>query len=187
MTSARPFFLPALGVVLVFAVLGPAIGGAVFIPLAMLLEAETQAALHIGWIAGLISHALALIPAYVLGLLPAAFTGLAYALYDAWAPPAAPRALGAALIGGLFAQGLYLWLMWAGAAVGAWISLDFGDAASDMVYDWTTGEFDASLHHALIASGAVSGFACAAVAQLIGLTLRGSALGEFERRDAGQN
>ena len=42
--------------------------------------------MHIGWIAGLIGHAFALIPAYVLGLLPAAFTGLAYALYDAWAP-----------------------------------------------------------------------------------------------------
>jgi hypothetical protein len=169
--ARRAFFLPALGVVVLFALLGPAVGGAVFIPLAMLLEAQTQAAVHIGWIAGLIGHAFALIPAYVLGFLPAAFTGLAYALYDAWAPPAAPRALGAALIGGVFAHGLYIWLMQAGAALGAWISLDLG--AGDVVYDWTAGEFDVSLYHALIASGAIAGFACAAAAKLLGLSLRG--------------
>ncbi len=166
----RRFFLPALGIVVLFAALGPAVGGAVFIPLAMLLEAQTQAAVHIGWIAGLVGHAFALIPAYALGLLPAAFTGLAYALYDAWAPAAAPRALGAALIGGLFAHGLYIGLIQAGAAVAAWVSVDLG--AGDVVYDWTAGEFDASLYHALIASGAVSGFACAAAAGLLGLTLR---------------
>jgi hypothetical protein len=169
----RPFFLPAIGLTFLFALLGPAIGGAVFIPLAMLSQAETQAALHIGWIAGLIGHAFALIPAYVLGLLPAAFTGVAYALYDAWAPASYPRALGAALIGALFAQALYLWLMWAGAALGGWISVDLGASAADVVYDWTAGEFDAALHHALLASGAASGFACAACAGLLGLTTRG--------------
>ena len=88
-----------------------------FIPLAMLLEAQTQAAAHIGWIAGLIGHAVALVPAYILGFLPAALAGLGYALYDAWAPAGAPRALGAALIGAVLAHGLYLWLMWAGAAL----------------------------------------------------------------------
>lgn len=169
----RGFFLPALGLVVLFAALGPAVGGAVFIPLAMFAEAQSEAAAHIGWIAGLIGHAFALIPAYVLGFLPAAFTGLAYALYDAWAPPAAPRALGAALIGALFAHGLYLWLMRAGAEVGAWIRFDLGDAAGDVVYDWTAGEFDASLYHALIASGAIAAFACAATAGLLGLTTRG--------------
>ena len=168
----RGFFLPALGLVALFSALGPAIGGAVFIPLAMLAEAETQAAAHIGWIAGLIGHAVALIPAYVLGLPPAALTGLAYALYDAWAPRAAPRALGAALIGAVFAHGLYLWLMWAGAAIGGWIDADFGGAASGVVADWSAGEFDASLYQALIASGAISAFACAAAAGLLGLTTR---------------
>jgi hypothetical protein len=159
-----------MGIVALFVVMGPAIGGAVFIPLAMLAEAETQAAAHIGWIAGLIGHAFALIPAYVLGFAPAAFAGFAYALYDAWAPPSFPRALGAALIGAAFAHGLYLWLMWAGAQIGAWISLDISSAAGDVAYDWAAGEFDASLYHALIASGAISAFACAAAAGLLGLT-----------------
>jgi len=168
----RPFFLPATGLILLFAALGPAVGGAVFIPLALFAEAETQAAAHIGWIAGLIGHAFALVPAYILGLAPAAFTGFAYALYDAWAPAAAPRALGAGLIGALFAHGLYLWLVWAGAAIVAWISLDVSETAGDGVYDWTAGEFDVSLYHALIASGAIAGLACAAVAGLVGLTTR---------------
>ncbi len=162
----RGFFLPMLGLVALFAALGPAVGGAVFIPLAMLAEAETQTAMHIGWIAGLIGHAFALIPAYVLGVLPAAFTGFVYALYDAWAPRAAPRALGAALIGAVFAHGLYLALLSAGAAFGGWIETDFG---GDMVSDWASGEFDASLYHALLASGAISAFACAAAARLLGL------------------
>ena len=126
------FFLPTLGIILLFAFIGPAVGGAVFIPLAMLAEAESQAALHIGWIAGLIGHAFALIPAYVLGLAPAAFTGFAFALYDAWAPRRAPRALGAGLIGAIFAHGLYLWLVWAGAALGGWIAADFGDSVGDV-------------------------------------------------------
>jgi hypothetical protein len=166
--APRPLFWPATGLTLLFAALGPAIGGAVFIPLAMLAEAESQAAMHIGWIAGLIGHAFALIPAYVLGLLPAALTGLAYALYDAWAPRRWPRALAAALIGAVFAQGLYLWLLWAGAMVSAWAAADLGD----VVYDWTAGEFDASLHQALIVSAAASGFACAVCAGLFGITTR---------------
>ena len=170
--SRRGFFRPALGIVVLFAALGPAVGGAAFIPLAMFAETETEAAAHLGWIAGLVGHAYALIPAYIVGILPAGFTGLAYALYDAWAPIAAPRALGAALIGALFAHGLYLWLVRAGAMMAAWIRFDLGDAAGDVVYDWTAGELDASLYHALIASGAIAAFACAAAAGLLGLTTR---------------
>ncbi len=173
MTPApRGVFWPAVGIVLLFAVAGPAIGGAVFIPLAMLAEAESQAVLHIGWIAGLIGHAFALIPAYVLGLTPALLTGLAYAIYDAYALSRWPRALAAALIGALGAHLLYLWLVWASAAVGGWIAADFGDDVGDVAFDWTSGEFDASLYHALLASGAISAFACAAAAGLLGLSLR---------------
>ena len=168
----RGFFLPMLGLVVLFATLGPAAGGALFIPLAMLAEAQTQTAMHIGWIAGLIGHAFALIPAYILGLAPAAFTGFAYALYDAWAPPAAPRALGAALIGAAFTHGLYLVLRSTGAAIAAWISLDLEDVGGEVVSDWTSGEFDASLYYALLASGAISAFACAAAAGLLGLRTR---------------
>lgn len=167
----RGFFLPMLGLVLLFAALGPAVGGAVFVPLAMLAEAETQAAAHIGWIAGLIGHAVVLIPAYTLGLLPAAGAGLGYALYDAWAPRAAPRALGAALIGAVFAHLLYLLLLSTGAAMGGWIEAEFS-GAGELVTEWTAGEFDVSLYHALIASGAIAAFACAAAAGLLGLTTR---------------
>jgi hypothetical protein len=164
---------PLFGLTLLFAALGPAIGGAVFIPLAMLAEAQTQSAAHIGWIAGLIGHAYALIPAYILGLIPAALTGLTYALYDRFAPPEYPRALFAAVAGGLFAHGLYLWLMWAGATLGVWISADFGDEAASLIYDWSEGEFDVSLYRALIASGAIAGGACAATAGLLGLASLG--------------
>ena len=168
----RRFFLPLFGLVLLFAALGPAVGGAVFIPLAMLVEAGTQAAVHIGGIAALIGHAFALIPAYILGILPAALTGLAYALYDAWAPPVWPRALGAALIGALGAHLISLGLTWAGAEIGAFVVAGFGSDAGDFVQDWTAGEFDAALYHALIASGAIAAFACAATAGLLGLTTR---------------
>lgn len=180
----RPFFLPALGIVVVFAALGPAVGGAVFIPVAMALEAGTDAAPHLGWIAGLIGHAFALVPAYLLGFVPAVLTGLAYALYDAWAPAWAPRALGAALIGALFAHALYLGLMGAGATALIWIGGDFGDSVSDVAADWTAGEFDAGLYRALLLAGAASGLVCAMVAQLVGLRIRS---GELDRRNARQN
>jgi len=170
---AAPFFLPALGLVLLFAALGPAVGGAVFLPLALYAEAQAQAIAHIGWIATLVGHAFALIPAYVLGLVPAAFTGLAYALYDAWAPRAFPRVLGAAALGAVFAHALYLWLMWAGAAIEDWISVDFGSSAGGFIEDWAAGEFDVGLYRALLFSGAAAGLACAAAAGLIGLKARG--------------
>jgi hypothetical protein len=180
---SAPFFLPALGLVLLFAALGPAVGGAVFLPLALLAEAQEQAALHIGFVATLIGHAIVLIPAYVLGLFPAALTGLGYALYDAWAPAAWPRALGAAAIGALVAHGLYLWLLWAGAALQAWISFDVGSAAGDFVQEWASGEFDAALYRALIASGAAAGLVCALVAGLLGLTTRGRVPGTGSARE----
>jgi len=168
----RPFFLPAFGIVVLFALLGPAVGGAVFIPVAMALEAGADAAPHIGWIAGLIGHAFALIPAYVLGFVPALLTGLCYALYDAWAPSWAPRALGAALIGAVFAHALSLALMQAGAGISVWIESDFGDGVSDMVNDWSAGEFDDGLYRALLLAGAASGLVCAMAADLLGLRLR---------------
>ena len=180
---SRPFFLPALGILVLFALLGPAVGGAVFIPVAMTLEAGADAAPHIGWIAGLIGHAFALIPAYVVGFVPAVLTGLCYVLYDAWAPGWAPRALGAALIGALFAHGLYLSLLSAGATLNVWIEADFGSGVGDMVSDWSAGEFDVGLYRALLAAGAASGLVCAMAAQLIGLRLSG----ELDRRDPRQN
>ena len=170
--SSRSFFLPAVGTILIFAALGPAIGGAVFVPLAMLAEAQGPAVAHLVWIAGLIGHAFALIPAYVLGLFPAALAGLVYALYDAWAPPRFPRALVAALIGALFAHMLSLWIASAGEFVVGWVGDSFGGETGDTVSEWTNGEFDLSLYRALLASGAAAAFFCALIAQLLGLRTR---------------
>ena len=60
-------------------------------------------------------HAIGLIAAYIVGVGPAAATGFLYALWDAVAPERAPRALVAALIGGLIVYGLLLRLnpVWA--------------------------------------------------------------------------
>lgn len=168
----RGLFLPALGIVALFAALGPAVGGAVFIPVALMLEAGAEAAPHIGWMAGLIGHAFALVPAYLVGFWPAAFAGLVYALYDAWAPAFAPRALGAALIGALVAHGLYLALLSLGGTMQVWIESDFGSGIGDFVQDWTAGEFDAGLYRALVVSGAAAGLVCAFAAGLLGLTVK---------------
>ena len=168
----RGFFLPALGLIALFAIAGPAVGGAVFIPVALTLEAGSDAAPQIGWIAGLIGHAFALIPAYLIGVWPAAFTGLVYALYDAWAPGWAPRALGAALIGALTAHGLYLGLLSVGGTMQVWVESDFGTGIGDMVQDWTAGEFDVGLYRALVLSGAAAGFVCAMAGRLLGLSVR---------------
>ena len=173
--SSRPFFFPMLGLIALFAAFGPAIGGAVFIPLAFLLEPPLAAgaAAHIGWVATLIGHALALIPAYIVGIGPAAATGLVYALWDAAAPERAPRALAAAVIGGAFAYGLYSWLAALGASFEENFGVEVSATAGEWIYRGFSGEFNATLRNALVASGAVAGLVCAMSASLIGLTTRG--------------
>ena len=106
--SGRPFFIPMIGLVLLFAALGPAIGGALFIPLSIAFKAPTDLEtiglmVLVGTVFG---HAFGLIAAYIVGVAPAAATGFLYALWDAAAPERAPRALVAALIGGLIVYGL---------------------------------------------------------------------------------
>ena len=108
--------MSALGLILLFAAFGPAVGGVVFLPLAIMLEAPLTI-LHLGWIAGLLGHALALIPAYIVGLGPAAATGLLYALWDAFAPTSWPRALTAAAIGAAMTHAVIVWLASLGGAV----------------------------------------------------------------------
>ncbi len=113
----RPFFVPMIGLVLMFAALGPAVGGALFIPLAVVFKTpiDPEAIGLMVLFTALFGHALGLIAAYVVGVAPAAATGFLYALWDAAAPERAPRALVAALIGGLIAYGLLLRLnpVWA--------------------------------------------------------------------------
>ncbi len=171
MNPRVPFFLPALGLIILFGALGPAIGGALFIPLSAYIEApaETSSIENFGWIAGLIGHATALIPAYIVGIFPAALTGFAYALYDAWASRGAPRALGAAVIGAVISWLLWLWLAQVGAWMESWISLDVSGEAGAYIDEVFSGEFNQSLKEALIASGAIAALVCAFVASLIGL------------------
>ena len=101
--SGRPFFVPMIGIVLLFAALGPAVGGALFIPLSIVFKTPTdlEAIGLMVLISTFFGHALGLIAAYIVGVGPAAATGFLYALWDAVAPARAPRALVAALIGGL--------------------------------------------------------------------------------------
>ncbi len=89
----RRFVGPFIGIALVFAALGPPIGGATFVPLALLLKAPAAAGAFAfsAVIASLFGHWILLIAAYAVGLGPAVATGVLYALWDA----AAPRALAA--------------------------------------------------------------------------------------------
>ena len=99
-----------IGIVALFAALGPAVGGALFIPLSVVFKptiAPDAIALLV-LIAALFGHAVGLFAAYVVGVGPAAATGFLYALWDAAAPARWPRALVAAVIGGLIAYGLAL-------------------------------------------------------------------------------
>ena len=77
-----------IGIVALFAALGPAVGGAMFIPLSVILKptitADTIALLVL--IAALFGHAIGLVAAYVVGIGPAAATGFLYALWDAAVP-----------------------------------------------------------------------------------------------------
>lgn len=168
--SGRPFFVPMIGLVLLFAALGPAIGGALFIPLSIAFKAPTDLEtiglmVLVGTVFG---HAFGLIAAYIVGVAPAAATGFLYALWDAAAPERAPRALVAALIGGLIVYGLLSRLNPVAASFEMTIRTNLGPPA-----DWgAPGRIGLTLGHALIACGAIAGLVSAFVANLIGLTMR---------------
>jgi len=172
----RRFFLPMIGLALLFAALGPAIGAALFVAIALALEtpAAAQAVGHFGSVAPPLARAIALVVAYVLGAGPAAATGFLYALWDAAAPAGAPRSLAAALIGGAMTYCLFLWLASLGASLEATIWTDASPAAGRWAKAAFSGELGATLRHALIACGAVAGLVCAMAASLIGLTTRGA-------------
>src|SRR6202142_3955544 len=106
--SGCPLFVPMIGIVLLFAAVGPAVGGALFIPLSIVFKTPTdlEAIGLMVLISTFFGHAIGLIAAYIVGVGPAAATGFLYALWDAVAPGRAPRALVAALIGGLLPYGL---------------------------------------------------------------------------------
>jgi hypothetical protein len=171
---ARPFFVPMIGIVALFAALGPAIGGAMFIPLSVIFKPtitpDTIALLVL--IAALFGHAMGLIAAYVVGIGPAAATGFLYALWDAAAPARWPRALVASLIGGLIAYGLAFRLAPLGASVEMRVEANLGSPAVEWIDAASSGRIGVSLGHAFVASGAVAGLVCAFAANLLGLTMR---------------
>ena len=88
--SGRPFFVPMIGIVLLFAALGPAVGGALFIPLSIVFKTPTdlEAIGLMVLLSAMFGHAFGLIAAYIVGVGPAAATGFLYALWDAVAPGA---------------------------------------------------------------------------------------------------
>jgi hypothetical protein len=172
--SERPrrFFLPLIGFTLLFAAFGPAIGGVLFAPIVVVLAAQYGAAAagSAGGFAAVFGHGLALVFAYVVGVGPAAAAGFVYGLWDAAAPAGAPRALAAAIIGGVVTYCVYLWFASLGAAVEASVGAEF----RAWIEPWFPRGFDVTLRDALVACGAVAGLACAMAASLIGLTTRGA-------------
>ena len=63
--SGRPFFIPMIGIVLLFAALGPAIGGVLFIPLSVAFKTPTdlEAIGLVVLLSTMFGHAFGLIPA----------------------------------------------------------------------------------------------------------------------------
>jgi len=168
------FWAPAFALVALFGLLGPAVGGALAVPLAFVLAApsDTSVVSNIGWVAAAIGHAFILIPAYVFGLGPAIAAGLVYALADSAAPARAPRALIAAAIGALFAYALVIALI----SVGTFIVGMIGEQWRDMLSDWIGSPFaeegGEALTEAIVVSGAAAAFICSLAASLLGLTTR---------------
>jgi hypothetical protein len=176
--SERPrcFFLPLIGFTLLFAAFGPAIGGVLFAPIVIVLAAPHGAAAvgTVGGIAAVFAHGLALIFAYVVGVGPAAAAGFVYGLWDAAAPAGAPRALAAAIIGGVITYCVFLWFASLGAAIEASAGADVSAEFRTWIDPWFPRGFDVTLRDALVACGAVAGLACAMAASLVGLTTRGA-------------
>jgi hypothetical protein len=170
----RPFFVPMIAIVALFAALGPAIGGAMFIPLSVVFKPsitpDTIAALVL--IAALFGHAVGLIAAYAVGIGPAAATGFLYALWDAAAPARWPRAVVAALIGGLIVYGLASRLAPLGASVEMTVEANLGPPSAEWIDAASAGRIGATLIHALVACGAIAGLVCALATNLLGLTMR---------------
>ncbi len=172
--APRGFFMPMVGLVLLFAALGPPIGGGLFVPLALVLKppAGADALALLGFVAALAGHTVGLIAAYVVGIGPAVATGFVYALWDAAAPERAPRALVAAFIGGLVTYGVALRL----SSLAPPFQLTIHAHAGSSIADWTestfSGRIDSALRQAFVACGAVAALVCAFAASLLGLTTR---------------
>ncbi len=174
----RRFVGPFIGIALVFAALGPPIGGAAFVPLAFLVKAPAAAGAFAfsAAIAALFGHWLLLIAAYAIGLGPAVATGVLYALWDAAAPERWPRAPVAAVIGGCVAYAIALRLATLGASLDMMFETNFDVPTVQSIRMTTPVPTEpvsgSGLIHAFVASGAIAGLVCAMAASLIGLTMQ---------------
>jgi hypothetical protein len=161
---------PMIRIVVLFAALGPAVGWAIFIPLYLVLNPTIapDAAAHLVLTAALFRHTVGLFAAYVVGVGPAAATAFLYALCDAAAPARLPRALVAAVIGGLIAYGLAVCL----APYIASVEADPGSRPAERIDPALLDRIEVRLVRAFVACGAIAGLVCAAAANLLGLTMR---------------
>ena len=183
--SGRPrgFLAPFIGITLVFAVLGPPTGGAIFVPLAIALKAPAAAGAFAlaTVVASLFGHWIMVFAAYVLGVGPATATGVLYALWDAAAPERWPRALVAAAIGGFVAYAVALRLGEFGVSLDMMFDHNF-DAPSIQSISMTAPvatepvSTGSGLVRAFVASGAIAALVCAMAASLLGLTMHPSPL-----------
>lgn len=170
----RGFLAPTIGIPLLFAGLGPPIGGALFVPLAVILKppvaagALTASAL----IAALLGHMVLLIGAYAVGLGPAAATGLLYALWDASAPERWPRAFVAAIIGAAVTYAAVLRIAAIGASLHFTIEGHIDARTADWIDQIFSGGITGALTQAFVGSGAIAAFGSAIAASLLGLTSR---------------
>jgi hypothetical protein len=174
----RPFVAPFLGLVLLFAALGPLIGAVTFVPLAIALKARAAAgaAAFAASVVAVFGHSVLVVAAYLIGVGPATATGTLYALWDALTPRPWPRALVAATIGGCIAYLVALRLAAIGASLDALFDVRF-DLPHAQSISWTApvGAAPAAgvgLIHAFVASGAIAGLVCAMAASLLGLSMQ---------------
>jgi hypothetical protein len=177
--APRRVLAPFIGIALVFAGLGPPIGGATFVPLALLLKAPAAARAFglAAVVASLFGHWIMLLTAYAIGLGPATATGVLYALWDVVAPKRWPRALVAALIGGLLAYAVALRLAAIGASLNIIFDTNFGAPTVQSIGMNATApagpvSSGIGLVRAFVISGAVAGLVCAMAASLFGLTMQ---------------
>jgi len=184
--APRSFLAPLFGILLLFAALGPPVGGALFVPLAVLLKPPLAAGAFAGsaLITVLLGHWVILIAAYVVGLGPAAATGLVYALWDAAAPGRWPRALAAAVIGAAVTYAIAARIAAVGASVDFTFQGEFDARTADFIDSAFSDGVGGALTHAFVFSGAIAGLVCAIAASLFGLTTQPSASRAYDGRAA---
>jgi hypothetical protein len=173
--APHPFFSTLIGITLVFAVVGPPVAAGVFAPLALFFKAPAAAGAYAlgAVIAAVLGHWLMLIFAYVIGLGPAAATGLLFALWDAAAPAPWPRALVAAIIGGLVTYAVALRLAAFGLDLDMMFeSLEPSSPIQSIAYTTPGPAVEIGLMRPFVMSGAIAALVSAIVANLMRLTMR---------------